>query len=92
MRNTGLSAVHAWSESVIEGSLPANPSLLGPAAIEQEETTEVSETLGPLKAAVLMPGPTCQLGGPTVIKVLDPACKGRVCNSKVVPVPGQNGR
>ena len=68
MRNTGPSAVHAWNESVIEGSLPDNPSLLGPAAIAQEETAEVSETLGPLKAAVLMPGPTCQLGGPTVIK------------------------
>ena len=45
VRNTGLSAVYAWNESVIEGSLHDNPSLLDPAAIEQEETAALSETL-----------------------------------------------
>ncbi len=45
MRNTELLTVHAWNKSLVEDSIPGYPSLLDPAAIEQEENAVLSEAL-----------------------------------------------
>ena len=45
VRNTELLAVHAWNKSLVEDSIPGDPSLLDPAAIEQEETAVLAEAL-----------------------------------------------
>ena len=45
VRNTELLAVHAWNKSLVQDSIPGYPSLLDPAAIEQEEAAVLSEAL-----------------------------------------------
>ncbi len=45
VRNTELVAVHAWKKSLVKDSIPGDPSLLDPVAIEEEEAAVVSEAL-----------------------------------------------
>jgi nucleotide-binding universal stress UspA family protein len=44
-RNTELLAVHAWKKTLVQDSIPGDPSLLDPAAIEQEEAAVLAEAL-----------------------------------------------